>query len=202
VAIFEQLNLHTDLILDDRERLIIDGRPGDPMRKVITPIPVGRHHLHYEVSAYVRYYADIEIKPGDNYLRPTFHYSSPPGLSRNLAWEEGQDNAYTFTQSEEYLTYDAAGNAVKNLGEVTLNIKLSRDPKNRQALVARFAWQISNHGRPLCQGSLEDANVAGTPRTEGRKALCTDRPVAYGLRYFIVDNALQVDLEGAFTGPD
>ncbi len=198
IVYFERFNIEADVIIDNRDRLIVEGKPGDPMRKAITALAVGRHHLHYQVSDVVRYHADIEIKPGDNYVRPNFQYDTLPGLTRNLSYQEGKDNTYTFTQSQPYLTYDPKGLPVQNNGDLVLNVKLSKDPQNSQTLIARFAWQISNYGRELSRGSAEGSHPAGAPKTEEKKVVYSDESITYYLKYYMVDNAIQVELTGIY----
>lgn len=198
VVYFERLNIQADVILDNRERLIVEGKPDDPMRKAITPISVGRHHLHYEVSRMVRYHADIEVKAGENYVRPTFRYDSLPDIFRHLTYKEGQDNTYSFTQSQVYLTYDTKGQPFQNNAKLVLNIKLSKDPQNSQVLMATVDWQITNNGKELNRGSIENSHIAGAPWTADKKILYTDEFLIYFLKYHIADSAIQVDLGGSF----
>jgi class 3 adenylate cyclase len=199
VVFFERLNIQTDVYLDHKERLIAEGKSGDAIRKSITPIPAGKHHLHYNISNMVRYHADIEVKPGENYLRPDFQYDSLPNLIQNVTYEEGKENSYSFNQTKTYLTFDSRNRPIQNKADIVLSIKLSKDPRNDQNLLALYDWKILINGKEISRSSISDSHLYTEPRKEVKKILYADAYHFYFIKYHLVYWSAQVELGGSYS---
>jgi hypothetical protein len=196
---FERLNIQTDVYLDHKERLIAEGKPGDAIRKSLTPIAAGKHHLHYSISNMARYHADIEVKPGENYVRPDFQYDSLPDLFRNVTYEEGKENTYSFNQTKTYLTFDAKNRPIQNKADIVLNIRLFKDPQNSQVLQAHYDWTIVNNGKEISRDTITDSLPYGEPRKEVKKIIYTDAYHFYFIKYHLVYWSTQVELGGSYS---
>ncbi|RPI78589.1 MAG: adenylate/guanylate cyclase domain-containing protein [Desulfobacteraceae bacterium] len=199
VVYFERFNIQADVYLDHKERLIAEGKPGDALRKSITPIAAGKHHLHYNISDMVRYHADIEVKPGDNYVRPDFQYDSLPNLFQNATYEEGKENTYTFNQNKTYLTFDSRNRPIRNKVDMVLSIQLAKDPQNKQNLLAHYNWTIVNNGKEINRGTISDSLPYGEPRKEVRKIVFSDAYHFYFIKYHLAYWSTQVELGGSYS---
>jgi class 3 adenylate cyclase len=200
VVYFERLNIQTDVYLDHKERLIAEGKPGDAIRKSLTPIAAGKHHLHYSVSDMARYHADIEVKPGENYLRPDFQYDSLPNLFQNVTYEEGKENSYSFNQTKTYLTFDSKNRPTQNNVDIVLSIKLTKDPQDSQNLLATYDWKIINNGMEISGNSISDSHLSTCPkRKEVEKIIYKDAYHFYFIKYHLIYWSTQVELGGAYS---
>lgn len=142
---FEDLGVSADIVADHAERLIFEGRPGDHLRRLKTKLGSGRHILHYDVSHVTRYYAEVEVKRGENILRPRWEYFGLPGLERNVAHAPGGEKLHEFAETVAYSVYAADGTRKERKAELSLRIGSEAESPARARWTV--AWKVVLDGR-------------------------------------------------------
>ena len=61
-----------DVVLNDKQALVLDDVAGDPVRKALIEFPRGKHVIDYDVHAGTRYYTEFDIKNGENFIKPYY----------------------------------------------------------------------------------------------------------------------------------
>ncbi len=210
-VIFEDLGVRTDttdLILDHKTRLQLDGVPEDHLRKCLTRIKPGNHLLSYDVSYVTRYYAPIAVKGGKNIIRPKFDYFGLPGLERNVSFEKQGKNEETFSNSTDYATYDDAGIKHDHKAVITLTLKSAQGSassstqgvKSRKTLFWTLDWSAVLDGNNISTDKLiVEHDPSAADATEGKKELWGDSRHKYVLSYRLSGTGAQAGIQAQYA---
>ena len=77
-------------IVDQKQPLALIGVRSQESQLAVTPLPVGRHLLHQDISARMRNYMEVKIKRGLNVIAPEMSTVYMPTLKRRLDFHAGR----------------------------------------------------------------------------------------------------------------
>ena len=211
---FEDLGVRTDttdVMLDHKTRLQLEGNPEDHLRKCITPIEPGSHLIYYDVSYITRYYSPLTVTRGKNILRPRFEYFGLPGLSGDAGWEAKGKNQQTFTNTTDYSTYDDHFIKRDHKVSITFTLKSARGSASRVPPGTRLSkkpadlewtmdWMVIMDGQKISGDKLivEHATDSADP-TEGKRTLWEDGRHRYVLSYRLTDTYAHGEIQAEYS---
>ena len=109
------------MMIDGKQLVVLEGSKSDDSRKSLIDISTGHHVLHYDVSAARRYYAQIDVERGKNFLEPIFKALRLPSFNHRQGIEEGNTHSSTKTKAYEY-HYFLEGKKIEYNSSITLNL--------------------------------------------------------------------------------
>jgi hypothetical protein len=211
---FEDLGVRTDttdVMLDHKTRLQLEGSPEDHLRKCITPIEPGSHLIYYDVSYITRYYSPLTVVRGKNLLRPHFDYFGLPGLSGDTAWEAKGKNEQTFTNSSDYSTYDDHLLKHDHKVSIAFTLKSAKGAASRVPPGTRLSqkptdlewtmdWTVVLDGQKISADKLtvEHATDSADP-TEGKRTLWEDARHRYVFSYRLSDTYAHGEIQAEYS---
>lgn len=92
------------------------------LKKSVNDILPGKHIIHYVVSYMVRYYAEINVKPGKNVIQVAFRQSYLPNV--DVHYSVSDDTPASAADEESYFLFDH-----KTLEKITYQGKVSAEVK-------------------------------------------------------------------------
>ncbi len=208
---FEDLGVRTDttdVLLDHGTRLQLEGVPDDHLRKCITKIEPGNHLIYYDVSYITRYYSPITVTRGRNILRPSFEYFGLPGLEGNTSFDPHGKNEQTFSNSNDYATYDDAGVKHAHTAAITITAKsaqgnvvpASKRVKKHRTLFWTLDWNVVMDGKSI---SMDKVIVEHDPlspdETQAKKELWGDARHRYVFNYILSGVSAQVEIQAQYA---
>jgi class 3 adenylate cyclase len=208
---FEDLGVRTDttdVMLDHKARLQFEGEPGDHLRKCLTKIEPGSHLIYYDVSYVTRYYSPLVVKRGWNVLRPTFEYFGLPGLQGNTSHEAHGKNVETFSNSNDYATYDDAFVKHDHKAYITFTVKSTqggvapamKGVKKHHILFWTIDWAVDLDGKDLSKDKLiVEHDPESSEETEVKKDLWGDERHRYVLTYILNGMSAQVEIQAQYA---
>ena len=116
-----------ETIVDQKEKLVLDGTPSDERRKVITRLRPSTHLLRQDIHWQVKNYMTVDIKRGKNVVKNEFQAAWVPYLERRLDWEPGQ-RSVSGHEEFTYLIYDAEGKRTDNTAAIDLTVSGVENP--------------------------------------------------------------------------
>jgi len=177
----------------------MEGKPGDELRKALTELSPGKHVIHYDVNYITRYYSEIDVERGENFIKAKFKESRLPDL--NLRYElpdEQQNGEASKTKAFTYIEYDEKGNLISHEANLSINIKSRRDDA-QQAVVHQVDWKVFLDGKELRSDSLEAAQPFGQSdiiRFKLDEPFYSDDFHKYTYRYYTSMGAMDFTLHG------
>lgn len=218
---FEDLQVRndTDIMLDHKTRLQVEGTHEDHLRKCLTHIEPGVHLVYYDVSYVTRYYSPITVIRGKNIVRPQFEYFGMPGLQGNMGFEKKGKNEQTFTNTTDYSTYD--DNLVKHdhKAVLTLTMKVAEADEvpaskgvnpstgsgrkvtgKHKKLFWVLEWIVAMDGEAVSADKLVvEHDPAADGSTEGKKDLWGDSRHRYVLSYRLSNTYAQGEIQAQYA---
>ncbi len=207
---FEDLQVRndTDIMLDHKVRLQVEGTPQDHLRKCLTAITPGDHLMYFDVSYVTRYYSPLAVKRGANILRPNFDYYGLPGIQGNTGYAKGGKNTETFTNKNDYATFDDAG--VKHPHTVVLTLTMASAPgppvaaangvKAHPSLTWTLDWTVDLDGQKVSSDKLVVGHdPESADETEGKKELWGDVRHKYLLVYHLNRAYAQGEIQAQYA---
>ncbi len=207
---FEDLGVRTDttdVMLDHGTRLQLEGQPEDHLRKCITKIEPGSHLIYYDVSYITRYYSPITVTRGRNILRPQFEYYGLPGLERNTSYEAHGKNEETFSDSNDYATYDDAGVKHDHKAAISFTVKsaqgnvvlASKGVKKHRTLFWTINWTVNLDGKDISADKvIVEHDPLSPDETQVKKDLWGDERHKYVLNYILSGVSAQVEIQAQY----
>jgi len=192
-----------DVILDNKQSLVLEGVAGDPVRKALTEIPRGQHVIHYDVNAGTRYYAEFDIESGDNFIKPNYIQSRLPALNLRFELEDLQlDGSQQKIEKFTFVEY-RDGEKITHNAEIQLNIN-SRHDSNDQKVSHSVEWKIILNGETISQDSVlkhHPDNESEIQRGESQTPLYADEFHNYNYRYYTSMKMMDFTLQSYFLHP-
>ena len=202
----------TDIMLDHKTRLQVEGTHEDHLRKCLTKIEPGSHLLYYDVSYVTRYYSPLTVVRGKNILRPNFEYFGMPGITGNTGYEAHGKNGETFTNSTDYSTYDDAFLKHDHKAVITLTMKAlpkgpAPKPKRGKKTVPKpdvllwtLTWDLVLDGKKVSSDQMTVEHATASPdSTEGKRNLWADERHRYVLSYRLSDTYAQGEIQAQYA---
>ncbi|MCD4814402.1 hypothetical protein K8S19_12010 [bacterium] len=139
----------TKIFIDQKDQIILDGTLQNTARKCLRPITPGRHILHYDIHYQVKYYAEIDIAKGKNYIDPKFSETRLPDLSRRLDLNADNDytNTVTATKRFQYITYTKSSEKKSHQVIIELTIKGHKATEKPDPIIFEFLSSVTLDGK-------------------------------------------------------
>ena len=207
---FEDLGVRTDttdVILDHKVRLQLEGSPDDHLRKCITRIEPGNHLIYYDVSYVTRYYSPLTVVRGGNVLRPHFEYFGMPGVQGNALWEPRGKNEQTFNNSTDYATYDDSFTRHAHKAVMTLTLKSakgnpkpsSKEMKKHNTVFWTLEWKVDLDDKTISEDKLIVEHDPAAEEAEAKKELWADARHKYLLTYYLNGASCQGEIQAQYA---
>ena len=202
----------TDVVLDHKTRLQVEGTHEDHLRKCLTKIEPGNHLIYYDVSYVTRYYSPLVVARGKNILRPNFEYFGMPGLTGSTGYEAKGKNEQTFTNTTDYSTYDDA--LVKHDHKVVLTMTFKSAAKGPvpkakrrkkaapkpEVLLWTMVWDLVLDGKKVSSDQVTVEHATASPdNTEGKKTLWADSRHKYVFSYRLSDTYANGEIQAQYS---
>jgi class 3 adenylate cyclase len=173
-------------ILDHKTPLMLDGEPGQRLRLALVKIPPGPHVVHYDVSYMVRYYAEILVKRGKNYIEPDFAYHDLPSLEQRVTFEPQGPNRIDTTATFVYTVYDGQNRKQSDTTAVHITLEVKPDPAHRELLVFDYHWSVRLNGKEVNQDHATQTNPAANSEIQqADRTIWSDNYHYYFVRYYV-----------------
>jgi len=189
-------------IINSDTPLVMEGQPGDPLRKSLTELKPGKHVIHYDVNYITRYYSEIDVKPGENFIKAKFFLSRLPDLNLRYELPKGQaKGSESKTKTFNYVEFDSAGNKIEHEAKLIINVNSHRDEEKR-IVNHEVDWKIYLDGKELRADSLQASHPMGQSEIQRFKL---DEPVysddfhKFTYRYYTSMSTLDFTLHGNLT---
>ncbi|PCJ59954.1 MAG: hypothetical protein COA79_09110 [Planctomycetota bacterium] len=142
--------------MDHGNEVPVDGDEKESLRKVLISMPQGKHLLHYDTRRNGRSYAEIEIKRGENFIRPEFKYYGLPYLSKNLYMSSGGPRKEAKDEVKKSYKYYKNINTIVE-AEVFFKGSLVsiKDPNNEKQVKITYSWELQENGVVINKDTLE-----------------------------------------------
>jgi len=193
-----------DVVLDNERSLVLEGSAGDPIRKALIEIPRGKHVIHYDVHAGARYYAEFDVKSGENFIKPYYHESRLPSLNVRFELEDEQlEGSKQKTEPFTFIEFIDGEKFTRN-GEMYLSVKSKMDSFEAKDITHRVEWKITLDGKVINQDSLlkrHPVNESDSLRGKSQKPLYADDFHDYTFRYYTSRKAMDFTLQSYFIHP-
>jgi len=124
---------------------VLDGSKSDDARKALIDIPAGAHVLHYDVSAANRYYAQVNVERGKNFLEPIFKAMRLPSLNHRQGIEEGNKNASASAKSFNYFHF-VEGEKITYNSSIKLNLHSQISETNPDSIKHEIDIELAVNG--------------------------------------------------------
>lgn len=208
---FEDLGVRTDttdVLMENKVRLQLEGVPDDHLRKCITPIKPGNHLIYYDVSYVTRYYSPITVTRGKNIIRPAFEYFGMPGLQGNTSYDPKGKNEETFSNSNDYATYDDALVKHDHKAAIAFIVKSAKgnpvpamkDAKKHNTIFWTINWTVNLDGKDISKDQvIVEHDPASPDETEVKKNLWGDERHMYVLTYILNGVSAQVEVQAQYA---
>ena len=189
-------------VLDLREPLAVttvDAESG--LKRSVSAISAGKHLIHYAVAGGVRYYAEIDVKPGKNVFEPVFSRSELPYLQVNLVLGSRESDTKTATDERTYVLY-APDSLDKKEHTGVLSATVSALKATPERIDFTVEYTVHLDGAEIAR---EKISIGSPLNTETRtyvdlKKLYVDSSHYYGVKYSYINGILQFTLGSGFTG--
>lgn len=201
-------NLRADQVMvDGRDKIMLEGDPSLELRKTVTKIKPGRHVLHYDINWQVKYFSEIEVKRGKNYLEPKFRECRLPSVSRHytLHADDHYVNQVEVDRTFDYYLYDQAQTKVEHQANIQLQ-QQGKPNKTGDALLFDLSWKVTLDGKIISQEKI----TVSQPLSEVHKSLSQlnshrDRIVIYEdadhyfyAKYYVLGASAELDIGAAY----
>ncbi len=210
-VIFEDLGVRTDttdVMLDHKTRLQLEGNPGDHLRKCLTKIKAGNHLIYYDVSYVTRYYSPVTVRRGKNILRPQFEYFGLPGVEGNTSFDKHGKNEQVFSNATTYATYDDSLARHEHQANLTLDMKSAQGPmsppvkgvKKHHTLYWTLEWKVDLDGKTISSDkTIVEHDPEASDSTEVKKPLWEDSRHRYVLTYILNGISAQGEIQAEYA---
>lgn len=169
------------------------------IKKSLTDIAPGKHIIHYVVSYMVRYFAEIDVKPGKNIIKTVFKESYLPGIDIYYSVSGSGGKSENRDASERYFDYDR-----KTLKRVDYDGKISAGVSgitNENGSTAfTITYSVTVNGKP----SAERTITVESPAASADRVYSDETNIAdfaghnYFLKYNYVGDSLNLSIGASF----
>ncbi|HPG18942.1 MAG TPA: hypothetical protein PK392_14135, partial [Opitutaceae bacterium] len=166
-------------IVDQKQPLALIGVRSQESQLAVTPLPVGRHLLHQDISARMRNYMEVEIKRGLNVIAPEMTTVYMPSLKRRLDFHAGRREQVEATQTFTYPLYDKANQRIDSNAELSVSIKGAPDKDNPDLMVFLCSWKAVENGSLVGADTIELKSPANTDKRQERKIVIREDAMHY-----------------------
>jgi len=185
-----------DMRLANNTKLTLAGNETDASRLVTNELEPGKHLVYYAVGKNLRYYSVIELKRGDNQLKPNFNEWRLPSLSYRLNATDTETTSYNKQKKISY--FELNGNSViTKVAE--LSITVTRDFSGEN-ISNNLIITITHDGQRLHEEKIviQQAVDNGIERRP-KQVIKASSQFSYELGIYTGKGAVDVSMLGAFN---
>jgi hypothetical protein len=185
--------------LDGSTEVVLDGDPDQSDRRVLVDVSPGPHVLHYDVADAVRYYAEVEVVRGENYLTPDFVESRIPTLYR---YASVGDSAAQASREAAYVVYDLEGRSTEHQARIALSVAVTTDPARPDTAVSELTWGLDLDGQSVGKVTRTYTHALDAAAdVEEDIDLYADEQHRYWANVQLSGGTTHLRINGAFLGP-
>lgn len=196
-----------DVMLDGKTKILQEGEKSLETRRSLTPITAGRHVLHYDINYQVKYFTEIEVKRGKNYIEARFQECRTPSQDRHLTvyQENGYRGEEKVDETFDYFFYNAKGERVNHQANIQFSLSGAPDKPAGQILMT-LAWKVTLDGKIISQEqkvvpqpfNFKDGSWNDASRQEATLTLYQDENHYYYARYYVIGPSANLDVGSAY----
>lgn len=191
-----------NLYVNGTTPILVDGKPGDKQRKLLTPLALGKHVVYYDVSFLTRFYAKLNIVEGDNLITPNFERSQLPDLNIRYQLPQNQTKgSHQKIKEFEYHEYDSEGNRIDHHAQLAITVNSSHNA-TQNLIIHQVDWSVIQDGKKLCADTLK---VAHPSEQSNAIAVQREEPVHinnfnyFNYHYYTTARAIDFTLHGGLV---
>jgi class 3 adenylate cyclase len=186
------------LMIDGEQLVVLDGTNSDDSRKSLIDIPKGHHVLHFDVSAATRYYAEVDVERGKNFLEPVFNAVRLPSFNHRQGIEEGNNQSSNKTKSYEYY-YFVDGVKIEYKSSIDLDLNSQLVEENANSIEHEISITIKINGTIFTKNITDvyDINEKNSKRIEDG-IIFEDDFHKYVVSYYLTSTVVDISVRSYF----
>lgn len=183
-----------NLMLNQFESVQLDGAAEDKTRRIANTIEAGKHNLFYPTTGNSLQYTQVEIKAGENILKPSYREIRLPSTS--LQQKASESGAVTSRSLDwQYQSLDAKGQPVPHEIKVTISMKSKRVDNQAQHAIT---WALTPKDAEKVSGQLTLKHNKGDKSKHEQQTLLTLDKHKFVLKTALINQVAQVKISGQF----
>jgi class 3 adenylate cyclase len=195
---FEGWTTDVETIVDQKEKLQLEGEPVMQQRKSMTRLSPGRHLLRQDIHWQVKNYMELVVRRGKNVVKPNFTAAWLPDLEKRLDWEPGTRSVQGHEQFT-YTLYDAKSVRSDHAAAVDLAVSGVENPSDRRRMTFTVEWKVVRDGTTISASSLvADIDTTSDETVHHEQILWEDGAHYWFLRYYASRTSLDAELGAAY----
>lgn len=185
--------------VDGDTEVLLDGDPEQSDRRLLVELEPGQHVLHYDVADPVRFYAEVDVVRGENFLTPAFSESRLPTLYRYVGVG---DDPVEASREGSYVVYDADGERIEHQARVALSVAVSTDPDDPGTAASELSWSLDLDGLSVADATRAYTHALDAPEdAEEDIELYADEHHRYWANVRLVRGFAHLEINGLFLSP-
>ncbi len=184
------------VFIDHKDKVIVDGEPGQRLRKLLTPkIEPGKHILHWTYSYLSRLYADITVKEGENFIEPIFKRNNLPNVYQMVTYKEGEKNVWEKNFSKEYKTYDKNNTGTDRKADLSFTVSI-KPAETEGDLAYTYTYKIVIDGKAAAEDTFtEISSIKNSKGERKKKVVWKDKDEYYFFRLYYYQRGKSTNFE-------
>jgi class 3 adenylate cyclase len=169
------------------------------IKKSLTDIAPGKHIIHYVVSYMVRYFAEIDVKPGKNIIKTVFKESYLPSIDIYYSVSGSGGKSENRDASERYFDYDRA--TLKRVDyDGKISVGVSGIKKDDGSTAFTITYSVTVNGKPTSGRTITvESPAASADRVYSDETIIADfAGHNYFLKYNYVGDSLNLSIGASF----
>ena len=186
------------LYLDDGQRIYLEEKEGSHLRQPKEPLSAEKHLLFYDASKVSRYWAVIDVKRGENIIKPRFNRIHLPGMQVNASYRREKNRQVS--REQEYSFTIPGDDFEPKTHKAVIKIDAQVDKIEIDELaVFTIDWFCSLNGEKIGEGQIIDKNAVTNRRVQKDPVvLYADDFHYYFISYTMIRDAIQFELKSQF----
>jgi class 3 adenylate cyclase len=187
-----------ETIVDQKEKLVLDGDATQERRKAITRLAPGKHLLRQDIHWQVKNFMAIEIKPGKNVVENKLKAAWLPDLEKRLDWEP-DERSVSGHEEFSFPLYDAEGKRSDNTAVLDLSINGVENPADAKRMTFTLEWKVLLNGTTVSASSyVADIDTKSDETVRHEQVLYEDARTYWFLRFYATYTSLDAELGAAY----
>ncbi|MBN1595461.1 adenylate/guanylate cyclase domain-containing protein, partial [candidate division FCPU426 bacterium] len=189
-----------EMILDQKEKIILDGDKSLEARRVLNKISPGKHILHYDIHSMSKYYMEFDVKRGKNYIHPRFKENRLPEIERRITLDDKETHAEGNKEGDfTYLLYDNKNQKRECLARLEISVSGNKAKPHSAEVEFTFNWKLFLNGREAAAKQMTVVNrLANEESIKKAFEIYEDEQQYYQARFFIHRATAEIALAGAY----
>ena len=187
-----------ETIVDQKEKLVLEGAPSDERRKVITRLRPGTHLLRQDIHWQVKNYMTVDIKPGKNVVENRFQAAWVPYLEQRLDWEP-DERSVNGHEEFAYPLYDAEGKRTDNTAAIDLTVSGVENPADKRRMTFTVEWKVTvNGGTASASSYVADIDTTSEDTVRHEQILLEDANLYWFMSFYASSTSLDATVGAAY----